>query len=69
MLIVCRLIFEFLTIINIVFAITDYRLPDQCMKHTSEQRKSIMAILLADYDKATFPANKSIDVQAEVYIF
>jgi len=57
------------TIISDIFAEKhDYLSPDQCMQHTSEQRKSIMAILLADYDKSTFPANKSIDVQAEVHL-
>jgi hypothetical protein len=32
----------------------------------SSQRKSIMSTLLQDYDKATFPSNETIDVQAEV---
>jgi hypothetical protein len=37
----------------------------QCVEF-STQRRSIMRILLADYDKATFPSNNTIDVQAEV---
>ena len=35
----------------------------------SPQSKSIMATLLQDYDKATFPSNTTLDVQAEVVFF
>lgn len=39
-------------------------LAERCGEFGS-QRKSIMKTLLADYDKATFPAGSAIDVQAE----
>uniref|UniRef100_A0A1I8AN49 Ligand-gated ion channel 50 n=1 Tax=Steinernema glaseri TaxID=37863 RepID=A0A1I8AN49_9BILA len=43
-------------------------LAERPCKQFSSQRKSIMGTLLQDYDKATFPSNHSIDVQAEVTI-
>ncbi|KAI1711294.1 neurotransmitter-gated ion-channel ligand binding domain-containing protein [Ditylenchus destructor] len=41
---------------------------EQRCRQYSPQSKSIMATLLQDYDKATFPSNHTIDVQAEVTI-
>lgn len=43
---------------------------ERCNEHSdSTQRRSIMRTLLADYDKATFPSNHTLDVQAEVTFF
>ncbi|TKR80129.1 hypothetical protein L596_014254 [Steinernema carpocapsae] len=53
--------------IPLLLAVAEVTATPHC-KQFSSQRKSIMGTLLQDYDKATFPSNHSIDVQAEVTI-